>query len=394
MCGVIPIKPSWVKYKSILFTVLTVFITALFCGCNEGPWYFSNKEVKEYLEEKYPDSGVQFKRFSLNVWNCWFPELPDAVFQVEVKASGGDPVPVYHNHLSSNADLVIWRYYLDHYRDQGGSLDAWDITQLLSGETYMTLEYESMEEIRKAAEQLRTFYDWTEGKPYTNCLESGRFCFSPSRFPWTVEKTLYKGGTWDGFFQGPEDSLEDIIDQCSREIQKYYSFYNIPCPDFTGGEMSAYAAENLDWQTLEGLPNIKKDGEPFSPETFSGIGVFPRYGIVSYGGLYQMLLRLGFEVEGTPEHFSVTGADGAEYEFSYDFCYEMEFDSKLYPTVTVWYFLRNGLRVQRTEKPYWWETGPVLSLTDYQWVPKEGGSRSLEHIITWLTGLRFDYKRP
>ena len=388
----IPIKTPWAKHKHILFAVLAGIIAALFCGCNEGPWYFSSEQVKEYLSKKYPASGVQFKRVSLNVWNCWFPELPDAVFQVEVKTSGGNPVPVYRNHLSSNADSVIWQYYLDGYQSQGGSLEAWTITQLRSGETYLSFEYESMEEVRRAAEHLRAFYDWTEGKPYTNCLESGRLCFSPSRFPWTVEKTLYKGGTWEGFFQGPGDDLKDIIDRCAEEVKRYYTFYNIPCPDFTDEEMSVYADESLDWHILDGLPDIKKDGEPFPPETFSGIGVFPRHGIISYGSLYQMLLRLGFEPEGTPEHFTVTGADGCNYEFSYDFCYKKEFDSKLYPTVTVWYFLRNGCPVERTDKPYWWETGPVLSLTDFQRIPKDEKTYSRKCVITELTGLYFDYK--
>ncbi len=374
--------------------VLAGIIAVLFCGCNEGPWYFSSEQVKEYLAKKYPDSGVQFKRSSFNVWNCWFPDLPDAVFQVTVAASGGNPVPVYHNYLSSNADLVIWRYYLDHYHDEGGSLDSWTITPLSSGETYLVINYTSMEEARKAAEQLRAFYDWTEEKPYTNYLESGRFCFSPSRFPWTIETTLYKGGTWDGFFQGPEDSLEDIIDRCAEEIKKYYSFYNISCPDFTTEEMADYNAENLNWQLLESLPGIWKDGDSFPPETFSGIGVYPRYGIVSYGSLYQMLLRLGFEVEGTPEHFSFIGVDGCEYEFSYDFCYETEYDSKLYPTITVWYFLRNGYPVERTDKPYWWETGPVLSFTDYQRVPKNEKTYSWQCVITEITGLIFKYQRP
>ena len=390
----IPIKPPWIKHKQILFAVLAGFIAVLFCGCNEGPWYFSNEQVKEHLSKKYPDSGVQFKKSSFNVWNCWFPDLPDAVFQVKVATSGGNPVPAYHNYLSSNADLVIWRYYLDHYRKEGGSLDSWTITPLNSGETYLAVNYASMEEASLAAEQLRAFYDWTEGKPYTNYLESGRFCFSPSRFPWTIEKTLYKGGTWDGFFQGPEDNLETIIERCAEEIKAYYTFYNIPCPDFTTEEMSAYADEKLDWQSLERVPGIWKDSEPFPSETFSGIGINTRYGIVSYGGLYQMLLRLGFEIEGTPEHFLVVGADGCDYEFSYDFCYEMEYDSKLYPVVTVWYFLRDGYPVERTDKPYWWETGPVLSLTDIQRIPKNEKTYSWNRVITELTGLVFKYQSP
>lgn len=37
------------------------------------------------------------------------------------------------------------------------------------------------------------------------------------------------------------------------------------------------------------------------------------------GGLYTLLVRLDFDVKGTAEHFTVTGADGHSYEFSYSF---------------------------------------------------------------------------
>ena len=49
-------------------------------------------------------------------------------------------------------------------------------------------------------------------------------------------------------------------------------------------------------------------------------------GVISYGGLYTLLIRLDFDVKGTAEHFTVTGADGHSYEFSYSFWEEKELD--------------------------------------------------------------------
>lgn len=66
---------------------------------------------------------------------------------------GGDPVPVYYNRLDSNALDAVWTCYLDTYRKEGGSLDAWEIGKVRwANETYMSMEYTSMAQVRKAAE--------------------------------------------------------------------------------------------------------------------------------------------------------------------------------------------------------------------------------------------------
>ena len=57
---------------------------------------------------------------------------------------------------------------------------------------------------------------------------------------------------------------------------------------------------------------------------------------VSFASMYELLLRNGYDVEGTPQHFSVTAPDGTEYEFSYDF---------VHPSTEhrAWmYYLKNG----------------------------------------------------
>lgn len=60
---------------------------------------------------------------------------------------------------------------------------------------------------------------------------------------------------------------------------------------------------------------------------------------VSFGTLYQVLSREGVPVEGDSWHYTFTGADGAEYEISYDFHDQnpAEPDKPQY-----YYYLRNG----------------------------------------------------
>ncbi len=57
---------------------------------------------------------------------------------------------------------------------------------------------------------------------------------------------------------------------------------------------------------------------------------------VSFASMYELLVRNGYPVDGTPEHYSVTAPDGTEYEFSYDFNHPSGGRS-------VWmYYLKNG----------------------------------------------------
>lgn len=63
------------------------------------------------------------------------------------------------------------------------------------------------------------------------------------------------------------------------------------------------------------------------------------YGI-SFGTLYEVLLREGLSPEGTSWHYSFVGADGSTYEVSYDFCdHPYETDAGIEPG---YYYLRDG----------------------------------------------------
>lgn len=379
---------KWLKrIRHMLAAGIGMAMLLLLPGCNEGPWLFTSEQAREHLENRYPGEKIEMKVQGLNTWLCWFEDLPEATFHVEMVTWGGDPVPYYRNGLGSNAPDAVWTYYLDTYRKEGGSLDAWEISKAKwADETCMSKEYTSMAQARKAAEQLQAFYDWTEGRPHREFLAKGRYYYLFSgALPWQTSLS----DKIDVCTQGPEDSLDDVLDQCAGALMEYYAFYNLPCGDFTAEELAEFARERWDWTTMSGCPEVR-DGENRLPgELFAGIGADHLH--ISYGGLYEMLLRLDMPVEGTPEHFWFTGVDGAEYEFSYDFYREAR--SREDETHITWYFLRNGYMVDKTSRSAWdlnWrEYGPLLRLDMGQNYQLDENHFRWDTIPELITGLSF-----
>lgn len=376
----------------ILAAGIGLAVLLLLSGCNEGPWLFTSEQAREHLENRYPGEEIEMRANGLNTWLCWFKDLPEAKFRVEMVTRGGDPVPYYHNRLDSNAPDAVWTYYLDAYRKEGGNLDAWETGRgKWTGETYMELAYTSMAQVRAAAEQLRAFYDWAEDRPHREFLAEGLYTFLISNLlPW-------KTGIADSIqvcTQGRDDSVADVISQCAGALMEYYAFYGLPCDDFTAEELAEYARECWDWDTMSGCPEVWSGEDRIPGALFAGIGADHLH--ISYGGLYEMLVRLDMAVEGTPEHFWVTGADGAEYEFSYDF--HREARSGEDKTHITWYFLRNGYMVDRTSKSAWasnWrEYGPVLDLELGQNYPTDENHFRWGTIPELITGLRFKWSAP
>lgn len=349
----------WKGIKNVLAAGVGL-AALLLSGCNEGPWQFSDEQAREHLESRYPGERIEMRAQGRNTWLCWFEDLPDATFQVKMVRRGGDPVPAYHNVLDSNAPDAVWTYYLDTYRKEGGNLDAWETGKATwSDAACVELEYTSMDQVKRAAEQLRAFYAWTEGRPHREFLAKGQYYFLISDLlPWQTSIS----DRINVCAQGPEDSADDVIGQCAQALMEYYAFYNLPCGDFTAEELENFATRRWDWETMDSRWEVW-DGEKQLPsQMFTGIGA--DYRCISYGGLYRLLTRLGMEVDGTPDHFSVTGQDGAEYEFSYDFCREARSGEN--KTHITWYFLRNGYMVDATGRATWhhswWDYGPVLRL--------------------------------
>lgn len=309
------------RVRSIAAVLLATMVWAGLSSCLEHPFHHSRREVVAYLEEKFPGEDITVSRNcteepdkdydrTVRTWDCRFTDLPDAVFQVNSSWWNGGPVPVAGYGLGDNARRTLWNYYLEQYLQGVGSLDAWVIEN-----NELTLSYSSMDPVCPAQEQLQAFYDWLTAQPHAQDPLSATVRLTDLPLP------AGNLGTWE--YIRPEETswasaCGDMEEVCAGMLRAYYAFYGLPCPGYGPEEQAAFALERWTWTpgTYPHPSACSRDGKSVPLSAFTGIGLEGEY--ISYAGLYEMLSRLDFAPEGSPEAFSFTGADGALYEFSYE----------------------------------------------------------------------------
>ncbi|MCI8829904.1 MAG: hypothetical protein HFG43_02815 [Lachnospiraceae bacterium] len=338
--------------KKIFAVGMACLLVLSLIGCYEYRGPYTKADVEEYLTGGYPDETIHIRQKGLQTWDCWFGELPDAVFQVWVGQGGGDPVPMLYSRLVSDEAEVIPAYYLEQYQKEGGSLDAWELSDKI-----LDTQYASIADAAPALEQLSAFFTWIEGKPLVRLMPKGQYKFQPE-LPWRTYSPQFHSFQ-EMVVHGPQDKPEAVEEALEDSVKKYYAFYCLPCDEFSQTELEEYAVKTWPWTPK---PRVRQGEEILPPELLAGIGL--ESGVISYGGLYTLLTRLDFDVKGTEEHFTVTGADGHSYEFSYSFWEEREMDWTNNQTITlpVWYHLRDGYPVGVEGETSWFYRGPVIDL--------------------------------
>lgn len=342
------------NWKRIFVVGIACLLALSLVGCYEYRGPYSKADVEEYLTGRYPEETLHIQQKGLQTWECWFDELPDATFQVWVGQGGGDPVPMLYSRLVSDEAEVLPEYYLEQYQEEGGSLDAWELR-----DSIFYTQYSSMGDAGSALEQLSDFFAWTEGRPLAQLVPKGQYNFQPE-LPWRTWAPQFNNFQ-ESVVHGPQDETETVREELEDSVKKYYAFYCLPCDEFSQTELEEYAVNTWLWTPK---PSVRQGEEILSPELFTGIGL--ESGVISYGGLYTLLIRLDFDVKGTAEHFTVTGADGHSYEFSYSFWEKKEMDWTNNETITlpVWYHLRDGYPVGIEDETGWMYRGPVIGLKE------------------------------
>ena len=342
------------NWKRIFVVGIACLLALSLVGCYEYRGPYSKADVEEYLTGRYPEETFHIQQKGLQTWECWFDELPDATFQVWVGQGGGDPVPMLYSRLVSDEAEVLPEYYLEQYQEEGGSLDAWELR-----DSIFYTQYSSMGDAGSALEQLSDFFAWTEGRPLAQLVPKGQYNFQPE-LPWRTWAPQFNNFQ-ESVVHGPQDETEEVREELEDSVKKYYAFYCLPCDEFSQTELEEYAVNTWLWTPK---PSVRQGEEILSPELFTGIGL--ESGVISYGGLYTLLTRLDFDVKGTAEHFTVTGADEHSYEFSYSFWEEKEMDWTNNETITlpVWYHLRDGYPVGIEDETGWMYRGPVIGFKE------------------------------
>lgn len=339
-------------------------LLSLLSSCGDHWRPHSRREVLAYIKELFPDERVTVakdftnpmldngKTSSERIWDCWFDDLPDVVFHVRSYRLSASDVPILDYSLTNDRDCVFWNYYMEQYRAGVDQLSFWDT----AADGDLDFRFSSMADVPRAAQQLRTFYSWFEAQPHAGQPRYATIGLEglplPAGYPLTRRTSL---NTPSALIANPRATFHDPADMeelCTGMLKTYYTFYRLSCPDFPQEELDAFAHATWDSAWTEGesratVPHLFQDGRAIPVELFSGIGVIPmagsglQFSYLSYGGLFEVLARLGLEPEGGPEAFTVTGADNAFYEFSYRFT-DTGADGS-------WHYKRDGEPIQRTD---------------------------------------------
>ncbi|MCI8422955.1 MAG: hypothetical protein HFF50_05425 [Lawsonibacter sp.] len=316
-------------------------LLALLVGCAQHGTPHSRREVLEYVEETFlgedivvskqytrPAEGDRFQEKD-RLWDCWYADMPQVVFHIGSRRWVIDPVPMWGYELYNDRDRVFWNYHLEQYQTGGGSLELWTSDE----EGNLEWAFSSMEQVPQAAEQLLSFFRWYEEQPHAHWADLAEVELEGLPLPVHVldPHHIYLHaparpveGTRLSF---AEDTAE-LEALCAGMLKAYFTYYRLPSPDFSQTELDAYAAQAwtrawTEGEELQYVPRLWRDGKPISAELVVGIGAEKvagsglEFSYVSFGGLFELVSRLGLEPEGTSEDFTVTGADGALYAFSY-----------------------------------------------------------------------------
>lgn len=316
-------------------------------------------EVTAYLRTMCPGEEIAVSRHhetlpdedhslaDMRVWDCWFEDLPEVVFHVTSSWSGGGNFPSKAGYdLSTDLKRVLWDYYLGEYESGGGSLSCW-----VPERDRLTLTYSTMAEAETAADQLQDFHDWW-GRQSHGEIEPlsvvTQFDGGPLPVPAGLQDTIYVDRITPETTFNYDSTREFLLGTSRYIILYYYGYYNLPCPEFTDEKREEFARETWLWYadyTYRDSPNGAVsiwDKQHWIPlEDWAGPdgplrGVGTWLCEISYGGLYEILSRLDCGPEGSPEHFTITGQDGAVYEFSYDFFTTADDGDQ------EWYYLKDG----------------------------------------------------
>lgn len=352
-------------FPPVAILLMGCALLLLLSGCGQHWRPHSRREVLAFIKAEFPGEDITVakkytnptwengKQSPFRVWDCWYNDMPDVVFHVESSYPIGLPAPVLDYSLRQDTDSVFWAYYLEQYQNGIGSLDCWGTDTV--GD--LTLNFSSMADVPRAAEQLRAFYTWYEAQPHAGETRLST-CYLkdlPLPSPYPITDIIYLG-TPTVLNNNPRLSFaHDATEMealCAQAVKTYYAFYRLPSPDFSEEEITAFSREHWALSWTEGeerskVPYLYREDKLIPAEFFSGIGVQPyagsglQFSCISYGGLYELLTRLEMAPEGGPEHFVVTGADGSLYEFSYGFT-GTHYDK------TVWYHTKDGEPIKRT----------------------------------------------
>jgi len=175
--------------------------------------------------------------------------------------------------------------------------------------------YDNLEELEALFEEAEDFAEYAEECGYDIEFNISFRMENPLRD--NCDKTFDEGDCNGSFStDGNEDfekAYETAVDKCLLTSIVYR--FEDKLAEFTDEEIKK-AVEACKYRV-----SVSDDGTDSGKFTFYEDLCGKMYtSAVTFGTLYEILVREGIEVMGDSWHYSFTGVDGSVYEISYDFC--------------------------------------------------------------------------
>ena len=324
------------KRRITQFFSVAVCLGILFClsGCKLE--HYTRKEAIDWFREEVADVPVKVSKeyverptgessYEDRIWTACLPILPELEFELISHETWG--METITHTMQTTFHSVWGRYYFSGYPEEGKSL----LTEKQEEPTsYFCLDgvYHNRVEIQETIRQAQEFTKYIQEQEIP-CIVSFSFCYDdPLQAVDKSSDTRITVNTREGLRSG-------LLEEVDRLFALYAADYRIAEDQFTREELAA-AVSYYD----SGFVLYRENGSSvvYPDMSLSRFG----YGL-SFGGLYEILKREGFAVEGNSQAFQFTGIDGSQYSFSYFYRDEPFLHAD--EIVDEYYYLKDGERV-------------------------------------------------
>lgn len=336
-----------------------LFCAFAFSGCG----HYSRREAAEWFQKNVVDEGILVSKEYTDredssgdterVWTAHLKDLPEVEFELISRRT----VSLFVTYdMETTYHLEMGRFYLEKYKDSSPSALSGLETGTDVSEQRLTISgiYDTMPEIDTICRKMGSLEDYITAQKYpcqvTYALAYREpLTFDAAEEPFTMRYTCVSE---DGDGSDPDSlnagTLADTLrDRAQKAFAGYAAAYRLETDQFTEEQLDNAVSEYSDRRFTITRP----DGmEICYPEL-----LLARYGSMSFGCLYEVLVREGvYEVSGTPEEFTFTASDGSSCSFSYS--YKMSEDSSgkssdIGGCTGAYYYLSDGDKVILSDAP-------------------------------------------
>ncbi|SDB13478.1 hypothetical protein SAMN02910298_00702 [Pseudobutyrivibrio sp. YE44] len=360
--------------RKIVLICFICFMASVTTGCLSGS--ATRREAINHVEKKLGLENYKISRVPESTENgsSWevYDEDEDFSFYVYSTLQGsGDIIPEINRVISDDYEAKYVQRLAKDFPDYIVYDESIKRDKIHLSHYYFEINYTNKEELYARCKEF-----WKISK---KIREKG-----DSRIMFRYRLSTPHDASWDKMYYPPldyslgdfygyigqemnADYFDDYLEYCNcKQIQsmdelieqvklKYFTFGYVYQEDSVLSEMTTsdidFTVENNELLWVYVVKDLDKALNPDEKKKvyaadgevtrFCGecLAYEPEHDIhrITYGGLYQLLLAEGFEISGTPEHFTYLSNTGDVYEFSYDFWNDGDGYSS--------YYLKNGEQV-------------------------------------------------